>query len=390
MAIFTRGQYAINLKDNDSYINAIARFNEGLRIDAIRDSSDNEIIIPEGKKRLKYLHEIIANLATEQDTIVIDYTAMNSSSLINAFLPFSLESKASSVNTKAAQYLKRLVEASQEEGPAFPLYDHPDRLTREDAIALAQRYDFSGAIEIPELNTILFQHGLTCFYLTYGEPCKIGDMHYMNLDIDEGFFFKDAEKSSVPTEVNQIAAKLQEHFIRWKNAGYKDELFSPQMAVKFTPSPKNDDVNPGPQICPRVLFGPEDSIPTISPSSCQKINDFVNQLITDIKGKKGRWISGAWGYKIHRLQTLSDWLTANEPTDSQNLGRALVVLNHICQEKRFLFSPQSALDFRNFLTKNEDLVHIYQRNYCELTLMGNNVENLLNQDNVSQDLINGH
>ena len=98
-------------------------------------------------------------------------------------------------------------------------------------MALVQKYDCSGAIELSELNTIIFEYNGACFYLTYGNPCKMGDMNNMVLDIDDGFLFKYSDESS--PQVKNIASVLQTYFVTWKDSNYEGLLFPQSMGLNL-------------------------------------------------------------------------------------------------------------------------------------------------------------
>lgn len=236
MSIFTRGAYAINFA-NASYIDAIAKYNQKSYINKITDSAGKAIALPEERKSLSNLKLIIQELSASSpaiDEINVEYLTGNSSSMFGVFPMVAPQHIAGSAETLSSSYLDGVVfNATDSREMYMVLPEPPATLTREEAMSLVQKYDCSGAIELQELNTVVFEYKNACFYLSYGTPCEIGHMNNIVLDLDDGFLFKYPEDSS--PRVNSIASTLQTHFLTWKGNNYEGPLFTQSMGLNFEP-----------------------------------------------------------------------------------------------------------------------------------------------------------
>ena len=187
MSIFTRGAYTINFA-NTPYINAISKYNQKSYINKITDATGKVIDISENNKILGNLSLLIHALSTNlpaTSEITIEYSTANSNSMFGIF-PTLTPRQVGTSTTINSSYLDGLIfNATDSSDLYMQLPKPPSALTKNEAMALVQKYDCSGAIELSELNTIIFEYNGACFYLTYGNPCKMGDMNNMVLDIDD-------------------------------------------------------------------------------------------------------------------------------------------------------------------------------------------------------------
>jgi hypothetical protein len=227
MSLPVSGTYGIHFT-NSSYIQAIIKYNQKASITKITDSQGNitEDLIP--MDQLALIIQSVSAASPTIEGISIEYSSYDSLSMFGVFPILPPQQGMKPVSPLAASYLRGLVRNSTGTGrPCMILPKHPSMLSRDEVIGLIQQYDCSGAIELPELNTVVFQYEAACFYLTYGNPCKIGNMSFIRLDIDDGFVYLETDDP----QVDRIASVLQKHFIRWKKQNYEGPLFAENMAL---------------------------------------------------------------------------------------------------------------------------------------------------------------
>ena len=238
--------YTIEL-ENEAYINAIAKYNSKIVITSMQNSlTGNEIIIPKNKN-LGNLKKILHNISSQDPSVTqIKITGMskNSTSVIGIFHPIPEHPKAIKINPVAEAHFQKAYASTYGDDDDW-LTEPLNEFTKEEAIAIAQQYA-AEAIELPELNTILFQRDEQCFYLKYGDSPGIGHIPYMHFKIDEGFsfyvdknsylIFKDLEAEehgNIDPQKKAITKKLQEQFVTWKNNDYAGNLFPDSMKIKI-------------------------------------------------------------------------------------------------------------------------------------------------------------
>ncbi|MBA2653093.1 MAG: DUF5617 domain-containing protein [Tatlockia sp.] len=237
MSIFNHGRYTINCADKP-YINAIATYNQKSLIKTIQYGSQPKQSI---NMYIDQLPTLVSKAeAAQEDIFTIEYGTTNANSLYKVFPEMIATEKQKKLASQQCSFASRyfdeeILSATDCAEVQYGNGEKPKSLTKEEALALALGTpDCSGAIELPELNTILVHiYGAksksACFYIKYGEDCSINSMNLF-LDLDDGFFC-DTKKDSHP---DKIVQNLQVHFNTWKYSHYQDPLFPKETALNFT------------------------------------------------------------------------------------------------------------------------------------------------------------
>ncbi len=125
---------------------------------------------------------------------------------------------------------------------------------------LNKKLNLSGAVHLPELKSIVFQHEANNYVLSYNDNshfCKLFPYEANNyvrsyngnsgfrklfpfaLDLDDGFCDKEADEPS------SLLQALNQYFNRWKNNNYLGDIFPANENVKYENTNKNSALQMG-------------------------------------------------------------------------------------------------------------------------------------------------
>lgn len=261
MAIFTNHTYSLT---NSRTITRIAKYNAKLSLVGIYHDKDRKIPIElaEGYNdlcKLSHLPNYLAQLSRKYNfsankQFFINCTAINSNSLYAIFPAITPTQKI--LNTsKHKWFFNSLSEAlrTETDGPLTETHRlSPTSLERKDALLLIASTGASGAVELQELNIIVFEINDLCFYLTYGDSCRFDQYQMLRFDLDDGFILGNRSVTEISDPALQ---RMQRYFNDWKAENYENDLFSAELAICESPLtnpaeereyPSNEDEIPSP------------------------------------------------------------------------------------------------------------------------------------------------
>ena len=205
-----KGVYKINNTTSQLYIDAITVFNEGLPIE-IR-LTDGNVFSTAYPRYCRDLPAIIFELEQKEITeFNFYYISINGNSIDKVFpnltFPADFVEKPSAISLSKMQ--GALDVASEVE---------VDSLSDKNmAITIISKMHGFSAVDLPELQSIVFRNKTGCYYVTYGDTTHIKEMQFMQFDIDDGFIYK-SESNAMGI---RICAELQKFFLVWKANNYQ-------------------------------------------------------------------------------------------------------------------------------------------------------------------------
>lgn len=256
MSVLTLGVYSIN-RNNKPYIQAIMKYNQKSMIKEIREAHGELLTLDSSPEQntLANLEKLMNQVQSTSNKIIVTYEAKNSSTLSGVFHPItSIEKQELPFNQAASAYLDALIQniVSDQNNP-LPLA--PTTLTKDEARSLVEQYNGSGAIQLNAIKTLIFEFQDACFYLTFGKPCKIGQMGIV-FDLDEGFVFQSSNRRDPHSTL--IVNTLQLYFKRWKDEqGYEGPVFPESLALNLSQTPTTLDEIPKRRNFMRYLTFPQ-------------------------------------------------------------------------------------------------------------------------------------
>ncbi len=197
-----KGIYRINNVTSQLYIDAIAVFHGSLPIEIrLADRSTFSTVYPHYCRDLPaIIFELHQKGITEFNFY---YTAINGNSIDNVFP--NLNFPADFVRAHSAITLLEAQSA------------HDDAFDKNTAIAIISKMHGFSAVDLPDLQSIVFRNKQGCHYITYGDASHIKAMQFMQFDIDDGFIYK-SESDGMGM---RICAELQKFFLAWKANNYQ-------------------------------------------------------------------------------------------------------------------------------------------------------------------------
>lgn len=231
MSIFYKLTYEINLANpNSNYIQAITKYNaevdilkaNGKDIRFItREGKDIPLLIEQAKKE-GFTHLKLQCHTSGELTLQKIFPQLKPAMLDPALECLKENKKADALmaKTKILDYIKEVQHAHDRgsEETTLPSLSYKQALFLINNIRSQLEI---GCINMPSINTILFQWSNYNFVLSYGENSSIVEMPSICLDLDDGFVAKYPEKLS-----NLITKELQKFFFAWKNKDYEGEVIT--------------------------------------------------------------------------------------------------------------------------------------------------------------------
>lgn len=253
-------KYRVDLnKSNLAYIQALKSYGEKLEVIDIRDKEGKPL---ENLRKVWSYNVYENNLPTvlkkmETQGFQGEYTytckSLNSESLSAVFPPLRLESRPLHINKRptAGWYLEGIMGEEADGTRCINPNDYNSQaklFNRDEAISLVRASSCSGAVDLKELKTLIFEYGGTCFYLRYDtkpiyDPnpevsCSlIGCLPRLSFDLGCGFSYVKLERAtkhgSAFHEVNVVSA-LDEYFRTWRDLNkYQGSLFPESIGLDF-------------------------------------------------------------------------------------------------------------------------------------------------------------
>lgn len=227
MTIFFDGRYRIvNKPSKQFYHAAIAEFNKRVCILNLFTTAKK----PEPIKfdvfglYCKDLPSIIPQLSELGiDDFFLDYRSckgISTTGLLPAFsVPSNYRLKSSPVINDVYRYLgMSLAQVKRVEDIGF-IFDKPTfsgEFDRDSASLVVSKMKPSAAVDLPLVNTMVFECEEVCGYVHYGKNPKAEMLDFMEFDIDNGFINRHSDPIS-----KIVSAELQKFFVSWKKNNYQ-------------------------------------------------------------------------------------------------------------------------------------------------------------------------
>ena len=224
MTTFTRGSYKITSTATQSYLNAITLFNQNLPITI--KMRDGKSFLTKCERYCKNLPAIILELREEGIAeFSLEYTTYNGLSMHKVFpsltFPADFSKKSSFVIKDICEWFKRCLVAMRRTDDVYIVIDKPlfsGSLDKESAISIIANMQGVAAVDLPALQTIVFQFEAVCAYITHGDAPNFGILEHVELDIDDGFTDRGLCENAL--EIRMIE-ELQRLFTPWKENNYQ-------------------------------------------------------------------------------------------------------------------------------------------------------------------------
>jgi len=253
MSIFYRSQYTFN-KKNQNFINALMRFKDNVwitHIDGVELDARSDLTCRNLPKAIQYHNE-----RSKNDEVTIQCRSADARSTIDVFpridakellagMDETLKNKNLSTIHKN-EYIESISFYISFQTSKNDLYLVPPVIpafNKEEVFILLYELNkllnISGAVHLPELKSIVFQHEASNYVLSYDGNSGFHKLSPFALDLDDGFCDKEADEPSL------LLKALNKHFNRWKDNNYVGDIFPANEIVKYYNTGKNNVLQMG-------------------------------------------------------------------------------------------------------------------------------------------------
>lgn len=264
MSILTKGRYKIYF-NNPAYLHALTTYLPDIQIsryDYITENEFSQIGLDFKKLRspslvsksfhMAELPNMVDEFCRKYDDsymrkvkgISVDYISGNCEALSHVFPKLSVQTLQEKMyfhtgRLEASTYyncayfdyiLNDVSNGSPLESCFLPLEPPPTELTRKQAYELVIRANVERGLQLPSLNTFLFERNNKLIYIKYGPNPTIGYIDAMNFDLDDGFSNKETDFSHDPY-LYRLVSTLNLFHKRFVTSGYKDHLFPDSLRI---------------------------------------------------------------------------------------------------------------------------------------------------------------